>query len=196
MKAKMKASLAITALALALAPLAWADGQGIPEPSGTYAISGHGSFALCLNPSENFAAGACGASGVTAYPASFEQVGTITYASGMGCESDYQVLAALPSSPVYGVLNTNIVSLNAHTVVTITNYDSTTGVGTASTIGYTGGSCNGATFDSSGATETSTGTIQIVVVSRKRNEILVTQDTGVPVSDLANVQISGTDLRQ
>jgi hypothetical protein len=178
---------------LAVAALATSAGAQIPEPSGSYAVSVHGSFALCLNPS--FAAGECGASGVTAFPVSFEEVGTITYASGIGCESDYQVLAALPSSPAYTAAN--IVSLNAHVVVKITSYDAATGVGTASTTGYTGGSCNGASFDSSGATETSTGTIQIVVTEGgKRNEVLVTQDTGVPVSDLASVQLSGTDLKQ
>ena len=168
---------------------------GIPEPSGSYAISAHGSFALCLNPSEDFAAGECGASGVTAYPVSFEEVGTITYASGIGCENDYQVLASLPSSPAYTAAN--IVSLNAHTAVKITSYDPATGTGTASITGYTGGSCIGASFDSSGATETSSGTVQIVVTEGgNRNEILVTQDTGVPVSDLASVQLSGTDLKQ
>ncbi|MBV9481569.1 MAG: hypothetical protein JO249_12580 [Acidobacteria bacterium] len=192
---KRYAILFVMLLAVAAVAASADDEQGIPEPSGSYAVSVHGSFALCLNPSENFAAGACGASGVTAYPVSFEEVGTITYASGIGCESVYQVLAALPSSPAYTA--PNIVSPNAHTVVKITSYDAATGVGTASFTGYTGGSCNGASFDSSGAIETATGTLQIVVTEGgKRNEVLVTQNTGVPVSDLASVQLSGTDLKQ
>jgi hypothetical protein len=167
------------------------DNGNIPEPSGTYAISVHGSLAVCLDSS--FAAAACGGSGVTPYPFSIEEVGTITYASGVGCENDYQVAATQPSA-IYG--GPSSVTLTAHTVVKITAYDSTTGVGTASITGYTGGSCNGASFDSSGATESSSGTVQIVVVSKKRTEVLVTQDIGVPVSDIASVQISGTDLKQ
>ncbi|MBV8891845.1 MAG: hypothetical protein JO266_07730 [Acidobacteria bacterium] len=182
---------AILFVMLAVAAVgASADEQGIPEPSGTFAVSVHGSFALCLTA--NFAPGACGASGVTTYPVSLGSVGTITYASGIGCESDAQVLAALPPNTL-----PTIVSTNTHVVVRITSFDSTTGVGTASTTGYSGGSCNGADFDSSGATETSTGTIQIVVVEAgKRNEILQTELTGFPVSDIASPQISGTDLKQ
>src|ERR1700736_4339833 len=48
-------------------------------------------------------------------------------------------------------------------VVKVTNYSSTTGIGTASYIGYSGGSCNGASFDSSGATEIASATLQFVV---------------------------------
>lgn len=182
---------AISFVVLALAAAAASAGeQAIPEPSGQYALSIHGSLALCLNPAENFAPGVCGASGVTTFPLTDEEIGTVTYGSGIGCESYYQVLAALPPNTL-----PTIVTLNGHLVITITTYDRATGVGTISFIGYTGGSCNGASFDSSGATEASTGTIQFVVVNKKHIEILVTQLTS-PTNSIASPQISGTDLKQ
>jgi hypothetical protein len=45
------------------------------------------------------------------------------------------------------------VTTNAHTVGKITNYDPSTGTGDATFTGYFGGTCHGALFDKTGATE-------------------------------------------
>jgi hypothetical protein len=71
-----------------------------------------------------------------------------------------------------------------------------TKVGTASTTAYMGGSCHGADFDSSGATESSTGAIQFVLSEgRRHNDILVTQLTS-PTNSIGSFSLSATDLKQ
>ena len=54
-----------------------------------------------------------------------------------------------------------LVTNNQHNAVKILDYDPQTGVGDASFIGYTDGHCNGANFDSTGATEINHGTVHI-----------------------------------
>ena len=177
---------------LAVAALATSAGAGaqIPEPSGQYSIARHGSLALCLNPAANFAAESCSASGVLVYPVTDIAVGSITYASGSGCGTDTEIFSALPPSAMPSILNPETV------VVKVTNYSSTTGIGTASYTGYSGGSCNGASFDSSGATEIASGTLQFVVTEGgKQVEITFTQLTN-PTSSLGSVSLFDTDLKQ
>jgi hypothetical protein len=177
-------------LVLALAAATSAGAQ-IPEPSGSYSVSVHGSLTVCLNPAANYAEESCSASNVLVYPVTDELNGTITWASGVGCESDYGVSAALPPTA-----SPSSVTTNAHTVAKITSYDAATGVGTASSTGYTGGSCNGADFDSSGATEISSGTIQFVLSEGgRRNDVLVTQLTD-PTNSISSFSLIATDLKQ
>jgi hypothetical protein len=176
---------------LAVAALATSAGAQIPEPSGSYSISVHGSFALCLNPANNYAEESCSASNAVAYPLTSLITGTITWASGKGCENDYAVYTALPPTTT-----PHTVVLNAHTVAKITSYDAATGTGTALSTGYTGGSCHGADFDSSGATETSTGAVQFVLTEGgRRNDILVTQLTN-STNSIGGFSLSATDLKQ
>jgi hypothetical protein len=175
---------------LALAALATSAGAQIPEPSGSYGLTAPGTFAVCLNPT-TYAEEACSTSGVLVYPITFVEVGTITYSSGTFCESDYQVTAALPPSA-----SPSSATLNAHTVGKLTSYDAATGTGTGEFTGYNGGSCIGASFDSRGATEVSSGTYQIVVTEGgKRNDVLITSLTN-PTNSLGSVSLTATELRQ
>jgi hypothetical protein len=176
---------------LAVATLATSAGaQSIPEPSGQYSIARHGSFAVCLNPAANYADESCSASGVFAYPVTVIAVGSITYESGIGCGTDTEIFSALPPSALPSTLGPETV------VVKVTNYSSTTGVGAASYTGYSGGSCNGASFDSSGATVIASGTLQFVVTEGgKQVEITFTQLTN-PTSSLGSVSLFDTDLKQ
>ena len=124
------------------------------------------------------------------YPVTDIAVGSITYASGSGCGTDTEIFSALPPSALPSTTNPETV------VVKVTNYSSTTGIGTASYTGYSGGSCNGASFDSSGATEIASGTLQFVVTEGgKQVEITFTQLTN-PISSLGSVSLFDTDLKQ
>jgi hypothetical protein len=175
---------------LAVAALATSAGAQIPEPSGQYSIARHGSLALCLNPAANYAAESCSASGVFVYPVTNIAVGSITYASGKGCGTDTEVFNALPPSALPASPNPETV------VVKVTNYSSTTGIGTASYTGYSGGSCHGASFDSRGATDIASGSLQFVVTEGgRRVEITFTQLTN-PTKSLGSVSLFDTDLKQ
>ncbi|MBV8773564.1 MAG: hypothetical protein JO166_14725 [Deltaproteobacteria bacterium] len=78
----------------------------------------------------------------------------------------------------------------------MTKYDSTTGIGSASYTGYSGGSCNGTSFDSSGATEIGSATLQFVVTRGGRQiDITFTQLTN-PTNSIGSVSLFDTDLRQ
>lgn len=182
---------AISLVVLALAAAAASAGeQGIPEPSGQYSIARHGSLALCLNPAANYTLESCSASGVFVYPVTDIAVGSITYESGIGCGTDTEIFSALPPSAMASTLGPETV------VIKVTNYNSTTGIGTASYTGYSGGSCNGSSFDSSGATEIASGTLQFVVTEGgQRVEITFTQLTN-PTNSLGSVSLFDTDLRQ
>jgi hypothetical protein len=119
-----------------------------------YSIARHGSLTLCSNPSTN-APEACSASGAVIAPVSDRATGSITYSSGVGCGTDTEVFNSIPPSTAPPMLNPETM------VIKVTNYNSTTGVGTGTYTAYSGGSCSGATFDSSGATEEVTGTLEI-----------------------------------
>jgi hypothetical protein len=188
----MKHYVIVFVMLLAVAAVATsARAQNIPEPSGQYAVSIHGSLAVCLNP-DTGATEACSASKAVPYPLTFVEIGTITYGSGVGCESDYQVVTPLPPANMPAT-----VTLNAHAALKLTSYDRARGVGTGAFTSYTGGSCDGTSFDSSGATETGTGTYQIVVTEGGRhNDVLITQDTALPVNDLNSISLYGAELKQ
>ena len=124
------------------------------------------------------------------YPITDIAVGSITYASGSGCGTDTEVFSALPPNAMPSTLGPETI------VVKVTNYNSTTGIGSASYTAYSGGSCNGADFDSSGATVIATGTLQFVVTRDGRQvDITYTQLTN-PSHSLGSASVFDTDLRQ
>jgi hypothetical protein len=170
-----------------LASSALAQGSStIPTPPpGNYSQTEHGSFAICLNPAKDYAEQACGQSGVQAFPLSSVIVGAVTTdASGNACASESEVDADIPPA---GYQPT--VTLNEHSTSKVTSYDSSTGFGSGSFTGYTGGSCNGASFDSSGATEISSGTFQFVVTENgKRVDYIITQLTN-PTNSIADFEV-------
>ena len=88
-------------------------------------------------------------------------------------------------------------NVNPHIdVFTNTSFDPKTGSGTESVSSYHGGSCNGAAFDSAGATLTATGTFSFVVSdSGNRIESIVKTFSSVTDS-VKGVVISGTFIRQ
>jgi hypothetical protein len=191
----MKRCVALSAMTIfaailsQLIPITSAEAQNIPAPNGRYSIARHGSLTLCSNPSTN-APEACSASGAVIAPVSDIATGSITYSSGVGCGTDTEVFNSLPP-------NTSPPMLNPETVVIkVTNYDSTTGIGTGSYTAYSGGSCTGADFDSSGASEEVTGTLEFVVTAGgKQVDVAITQLQS-PINSLGSVSLFDTDLKQ
>lgn len=167
-------------------------GQGrIPLRAGQFSSTTQGSFALCLNPT-TFALESCSTSGVLVIPQSHLENGvTNVDASGNSCATSTAVNSDLPVD----VFPPSVIT-NLHSVNKLLNYNSMTGIGDGSFTGYTGGVCHGATFDSTGATEVSSGTFQIVVTDDgKRIDILTTGLTN-PNGSIGSFSLSGTDLRQ
>ena len=163
-------------------------GGGIPLPSGQFSIIAQGSLAICLDPS-SLAEEPCSASGALVVPISILNNGAGALdTAGNACftfteiDADLPVNASPPTVSVYRVAGK------------LTNYDSTTGTGDGSFATYSGGQCNGTSFNSSGATQVNGGTDHFVVSENgKRVDFVITSLTNPAVGDFS---FSGTELRQ
>src|SRR5438132_8498579 len=159
-RAVVMLAVMLVAFAAIVSQKAIADGEqhGIPLPAGRFSGTVQGSLAFCLNPS-TFAEESCTTSGVLVVPLSVLINGAETFDNeGNACGAFAEVDSNLPvdASPPS-------VTPNEHVVAKVLNYDSTTGTGDGSFTGYIGGTCNGVTFDSTGATQISSGTDHFVV---------------------------------
>jgi hypothetical protein len=116
-----------------------------------YSVVGTGSFAFCFNAAftEEIA---CTNPAAVAAPVTDLEVGNGERNAQGGCESRVVTYAALPPITVPPIVE------NQTVVYQITDYDPSTGAGDANFTNYTGGSCNGVNFNSSGATAVSTST--------------------------------------
>jgi hypothetical protein len=158
--------------------------------AGPFSLRASGSLAVCLNPT-TLATEGCTTSDVLIYPLTIVENGTINRDSeGNICETDTNATSALPPNAQPSS------SATSYTVGKLTDYDPTLGQGDYSITGYSGGKCVGSSFDSSGATETGTGTVHIVVTSPDRVDIVLTSYTAAPVSDVESFSLSGYELRR
>jgi hypothetical protein len=187
---KRNAALSATLIfAAILSQITPAEAQNIPQPNARYSIARHRSLTLCSNPSTN-APEACTASGAVVAPVSDIATGSITYSSGFDCGTDTEVFNSIPPSASTPMLNPETI------VIKVTNYNSTTGIGTDTYTAYSGGSCTGAAFDSSGATEEVTGTLEFVVTEGgKQVNVAITQLQS-RINSLGSVSLFDTDLKQ
>ena len=164
---------------------------GIPLTAGQFSSTLQGSLALCLN-STSFALESCSISGALVIPLSVLAVGAFTQDSaGNTCAAYTEVDSDLPvnASPP-------TVTTNEHVSAKVVDYDPTTGMGDGSFTSYTGGACNGSTFDSTGATELSTGTDHFVITKDgNRVDFLFTTLTN-STGSIGDFSLSGTNLRQ
>ncbi len=120
--------------------------------AGGYASIVPGSFAICLNPA-TFLEESCTTAGALVIPLTSMNVGKVIMDSnGNACGTYSEVNSNLPvdASPP------QVVALNV--AAKLLNYDPASGTGDESFTSYTGGKCNGAAFDSVGATVIGTGT--------------------------------------
>jgi hypothetical protein len=142
----------------------------IPLPKGQFATTVSGSLAICLTP-DGSAEEACNTGGGLVIPVTvlIKGVSAIDQ-SGNSCASTVETDAGFPVNAT-----TPIFTPNEHAAGTVTTYDSSTGTGDLSFSGYIGGSCNGATFDSTGARKVSSGTHHFVVSEQgKRIDVRLT----------------------
>jgi hypothetical protein len=186
--ARHAVSAAIMSVVVIMSQSAMAKSPSVASPlSGQYSESLQGSQAYCLDPT-TFAFEDCSTSGAIVAPVSYLANGSVTYAGDVGCKTHTVVVAAIPPT------NAPVVLENDTVVITVTGYDPTTRIGTTSFIGYEGGSCNGASFDSKGATENASGTGQFVVTQGGNQiNVIVTLETN-PTNSVMNTSLSGTEL--
>jgi hypothetical protein len=182
----------LVAFAAIVSRKAIADGENeIPPPVGKFSSTLQGSVAICLDPS-TLQGESCTTSGVLVVPLTFLGNGAESLDSqGDACGTFTETDSNLPvdASPP-------LVRQNEHVSGKTLNYDSTTGTGDGSFTVYTGGTCNGAIFDSTGATELASGTDHFVVTDGgKRFDFLFTKLTN-PANSAGDFSVSGTDLKQ
>ncbi len=102
--------------------------------------------------------------------------------------------SGVESSRPLGTTPPQVSTLNV--VGKVLNYDPTSGTGDQSFTSYSGGNCNGATFDSTDATVVSSGTDHFVASgSGKRIDGIFTSLTD-PVGGLGDFSISFINLKQ
>jgi hypothetical protein len=168
------------------------DDEGIPlrALAGKYADTAHGSFALCLDPTNNFAEVSCASTKAVVFPQTTVDVGNETDdTKGNSCETYTETDTDLPpdlSPPFVAVF---------HDVAKITSYDRATGSGDGTFTNYSGGNCVGAVFNKGSATVASSGTFHFVVAEGKRIDFLLTSLTD-PIGGVGDFSFSGTNLRQ
>jgi hypothetical protein len=208
MKKLLVISIAIAAFALVVKlglreGAAQEDGGGgisLGDLAGNYSNEAKGSLSVCLDsskfPSHIFVTIDCGAATAVAIPQTLLTVGNLTRnEKGDGCSTVTFVESSLPvdiTPPLVGV---------THSVSKVTSYDAATGTGNSSVTNYRGGSCNGSTFDSAGATATGTVHSHFVASNGGRRIdgaftsyiLYVTDTTGNFVGDFS---VSFTQLKQ
>jgi hypothetical protein len=192
----MKGRYMVLAMVIAIAAIAnrqaraGKGAEGIPLPVGQFSSSLQGSLAICLNPSTG-AEESCATTGVLVFPLSVLAKGSFVIdAAGNSCSTQTEVDSALPlnsSSPT--------VTANEHVVGKLLDYDPDTGIGDSSFVVYFGGSCKDTSFDSTGATQLSSGTLNFVVSDDNRIDDSITTLTN-PTSSIGNFLLSVTNLRQ
>jgi hypothetical protein len=128
------------------------NGAYTPRPEGGYASTAQGSFAVCVEP-DTFVQESCTTAGAVALPINYLAAGELTFDyKGNACGTFNQDSSEIPvgASPSQVSASTNVGKL--------LNYDPATGIGDLSFTAYSGGKCEGTTFDGTGATIMSTGT--------------------------------------
>jgi hypothetical protein len=176
-----------------LSEVAGDDSEGIPLAAlaGKYSSTAHGSYALCLDPNNNFASISCTDKKAVAFPKTEVDVGNGTQdAEGNSCTTYTGTLSDQPpdvSPPVVVVF---------HVVGKPKGYDPATGSGDGTFTSYTGGNCVGANFNSGGATIATTGTFHFVAGNDgKRTDFNLTSFTN-PIGGIGDFSYYVTNLPQ
>lgn len=169
--------LGALAIALAAGPQVMAAGADeIPFPAGKFSLTSQGSEASC--------------SGGSCVVLSVIEAGAMTRdREGNACGSHAAVVNTVPPSA-----SPPTVVPSVTTVFKVTHYDPTTGTGDESLTEYSGGSCNGATFNSTGATQVVSGALHFAV-SNGGNRI-DSVITALNIRGLGGFSIRFTERRQ
>jgi hypothetical protein len=166
-------------------------GTSLKDLAGNFADTTQGSFALCLDPTNNFAEISCGDTKAKVFPQTDLEVGNETQdTKGNSCQTTTQTISDLPpdlSPPFVGVI---------HVVGKITTYDPGAGSGDGTFTSYVDGKCVGANFNSSGAIVNSTGTFHFVSSDHGDRFDLVTTSLTDPVGGVGDFSSHTFGLRQ
>jgi hypothetical protein len=148
-------------------------GVTLASLAGKFAARGGGFQTVCFNT--GFTALEDCATAPHLVPFNFTQIQHVTRGvAGNGCS-----VATTTNAPVFGTKFPSV-GHELINVSNITSFDPATGSGTGSSKGYDGGSCNGAVFDSTGATQVNTTTFSFDVSdSGNRIETITTGFTAV-----------------
>jgi hypothetical protein len=186
----------------------WSEAAAqITLPSGQFSVTAQGSVGICTD--KGVAPESCSTSGALIVAFTGVANGSSTFDSaGNGCGVVVEV-DALPLAPVYLAAPPPgyppapaFVSPVRHVASKLVDYDPATGIGDRSYKAYIGGTCNGASFDSSGATPIGEGTEHFVVTrGGNRADFFPTKNVAyVSPTNHANTvgdfSVSGTQLRQ
>jgi hypothetical protein len=158
--------------------------------AGGYASIVQGAIAFCLNSTTHLEE-SCTTGGALVIPFTAQGAGKITFdKNGNFCVAYIQVQSNLPvdaSPPLVFPFN-----VAGKTI----DYDPASGTGDLPFTGYSGGKCNGATFDGTGATVIDTGTVHFVASGNgKRMDGIFTSATDA-MSGIGDFSASIFNLRQ
>jgi len=184
---KKLAQVGVLALMAGLAvATARAEDHGISLASlkGSYGAKSSGFTTICAN------AGGCSA----ASPILLQKNFVATAQATVDDDGNFCGPATASDAPVAGsAAAANILTKNI--VANVTSFDPATGQGDLNFSVYSGGSCNGASFDNAGATLLSTGTSHIVV-SEGGNRIDSVVTSYVSVSGFIGSVVNSTTLHR
>jgi hypothetical protein len=164
------------------------DIHAAAPPPGSAEESLQGSITVCFAP-DTTTPESCDQSGVASFFVSFLEVGRVVWdAQGNACASGVETIA-VPGTSV-------TISQETHLVGRLSNYDPTTQSGDGTGTGYSGGKCNGATFDDSGATVRSTAGFHFVISQGGKRLHSILTSLSFPSEDIGSFSISGTASKQ
>jgi len=171
-------------------------GLPITVLKGGYSDTVHASEAACLAPPSYTTAVACTTAGAGVFPISDVETGQVTFGSdGSGCQTSVAVAADIPPSST----PPSVIPFTG--VRTLTDYDPATGTGDWAFTTYTGGKCNGASFDNTGATVFTSGVEHFAISERGQrvDDVVTSFFSGSGSSSIAayaDFTIAGILLRQ
>jgi hypothetical protein len=177
-------------LAILLVPhFSGAAGPSLSALQGSYSETGQGSFAACL-----LSTGVevpCTTSGASAHAFGLAETGQVSIGpSGSACTTITAVGSDLPPDAFPPLM------VVVHEVLTVTGYDPITGTGDIASKAYTGGHCNGVSFDSTGATLYNSFKYHFAVTDKgNRWDLIVTSWTD-PEGGIGSFLVTDTLLRQ
>ena len=172
---------------LAFAPRAIDVHAAAPAP-GSAEEALHGSVTVCFAPGTTTPE-SCNQTGVTSVVVSFLEVGQVIWdGKGNACATGAETIA-VPETPV-------TISQEVHLVGRLGNYDPATQSGDGAGTGYSGGKCNGASFDDSGATVRSTASFHFVISQHGKRIDAVLTSLSFPSEEIGAFSISGTGSKQ
>lgn len=174
----------------------------IPLPSGHFSFTGQESVAFCVDPT-TIAVEPCSTSGAAVLAASGLDNGSAALdSSGNACVTITTTDAFLPIASSSSISPSILAAINIspplvsliHSVFTLDDYNHATGIGHYSVTIYSGGTCSGASFNSSGATKINSAKQQFVVTNGGNRIDFVVTSFASP--DFGSFSDSGTELRQ